>query len=369
MDTEIFFKSLLEIADIRINGTRPWDILVHDKRLFTRVFLSGTMGLGDSYVEGWWDCEEIDTMICKALKANLAKRIKRNTPLLYNLYTQLRFSLQHPFRKSLYDTLFNPEHTAFYSYLLGESMEYSCGYWKNAGNVIEAQEHTLALILDKLQLKPGMHILDIGCGWGALPAYLAIQGNVQVTALCHSKSQMAYAKNHYNAQGITWVMGKVLPFAHYDRILAMGTLMDMPKNKFPVFFQHTRRLLKHDGLLLMHTIGKNPRHGHIDPWVRKNFRSKHAPPSLPDMCESFADLYIMEDWHNFGADYDKTIMAWDSRFRKGVREKKLHVEAKTNRALHYYLCCCAGTFRARQMQIWQVVLSPEGVHGGYCCSR
>lgn len=359
---------MLKEADIRLNGDRAWDIQVHDERLYDRVVHEGTLGLGEAYMDGWWDCQCIDEMICKAIRAGLEKKVKKNWPALTVLVCANLFNLQSKSRASMVAEQHYNFGNDMFEYMLGPSMNYSCGYWKNAKTLDEAENVKMALICKKLQLKPGMKVLEIGFGWGALSRYMAKNCGVEVTGINVSTEQLAYAKAYTENLPITWLLEDYRSIqGQFDRIVSVGMFEHVGPKNFDVFFDTTLRVLKPDGLFLLHTIGSCCRMGGTDAWINKYIFPNGVIPSMEAITKSLTNRYILEDWHNFGADYDKTLMAWEARFTEGLEKGAFTCTERQQRMFKYYLLICAGAFRARDLQLWQIMLSPHGVPGGYDC--
>ena len=172
---------MLAEADIRVGGDRPWDIRVHNEGLYKRVLREGTLGAGEAYLEGWWDCDQLDVMFCKALHAHLEDKVRRNLPNALIVASQLLFNLQSVARAPMVAEQHYNTDNAMFARMLGPTMNYSCGYWKDAETLDEAQRNKMDLICRKLDLKEGMSVLDIGCGWGGLSLYMAKEYGVKVT--------------------------------------------------------------------------------------------------------------------------------------------------------------------------------------------
>lgn len=166
MDAKAVLTSMLAEADIRVGGDRPWDIRVHNEGLYKRVLREGTLGAGEAYLEGWWDCDQLDVMFCKALHAHLEDKVRRNLPNALIVASQLLFNLQSVARAPMVAEQHYNTDNAMFARMLGPTMNYSCGYWKDAETLDEAQRNKMELICRKLDLKEGMSVLDIGCGWG-----------------------------------------------------------------------------------------------------------------------------------------------------------------------------------------------------------
>ena len=149
----------------------------------------------------------------------------------------------------------------------------------------------------------------------------------------------------------------------------VGMFEHVGRKNYGIFMKTTKRLLKPSGLFLLHTIGNIKKKTGTDPWINKYIFPNGMLPSPVCVAKAITGLYVMEDWHNFGADYDKTLMAWHQRFEEGYVEGAFQCSERVRRMYRYYLLSCAGAFRARDIQLWQIVLSPEGVEGGYCCQR
>ncbi|MGH8606687.1 MAG: class I SAM-dependent methyltransferase, partial [Gammaproteobacteria bacterium] len=186
------FSRLLQLTDVELNGNRPWDIRVHDPRFYARVFADGALGLGESYIDEWWDCEQVDEFIHRVLWAQLHTRIKpwkevldRIRATLLNLQNQAR---AYDVGRRHYDI-----GNELYERMLDKRMLYSCGYWKNATTLDEAQEAKLDLVCRKLRLAPGMRVLDIGCGWGGAAGYVAERYRVDVVGITVSEQQASRA--------------------------------------------------------------------------------------------------------------------------------------------------------------------------------
>lgn len=370
MNAEMFLRSMLKDADIEIGGDRPWDIKVHNQDLYARVLHQGTLGLGEAYMEGWWDCDALDVMICKAISSHIQDNIAYRLPGLLLTAWQTLFNLQSINRATMVaEQHYNFSNAMFVS-MLGSTMNYSCGYWKNASSLDEAQRDKMDMICRKLELQEGMQVLDIGCGWGALSRYMADHYRVQVTAINISTEQLAYAREQDPDHTVNWEQRDYRTLTGtYDRIVSVGMFEHVGRKNYQTFMDITRRVLDRRGLFLLHTIGSKTQTAGADPWINKYIFPNGVLPSPVSITKAITGLYVLEDWHNFGADYDKTLMAWYQNFEKGLTAGEFECSEPVRRMFHYYLLTCAGAFRARDIQLWQLVLSPEGVEGGYCCPR
>lgn len=370
MDAKTMITSMLAVADIRIGGDRPWDIQVHNPDLYRRVLREGTLGVGESYMEGWWDCDQLDVMFCRAIRAHLEDKIHNNVPVFMIVAAQTLFNLQSVARATMVAEQHYDTDNAMFARMLGPTMNYSCGYWKDAATLDEAQTNKMELICRKLDLREGMTVLDIGCGWGGLSLYMAEHYGVKVTAVTVSSEQFAYAREHDAEGKVNWVLEDYRSVqGRFDRIVSVGMFEHVGRKNYAVFMDTTHRLLDPSGLFLLHTIGSSTRKSGTDPWINKYIFPNGMLPSPVCIGKAIMGRYVMEDWHNFGADYDKTLMAWHERFEAGYTEGAFQCSERVRRMYRYYLLSCAGAFRARDIQLWQIVLSPQGVEGGYCCAR
>lgn len=356
---------LLAHADIRVNGSEPYDIQVHNQNFYKRVLQQGSLGLGESYMDGWWDCERLDIFFHKVLRAGLENKLPQNLRDIFKIATARLFNLQTQKRawmvgKEHYD-LGNDLFTA----MLDPNMQYSCGYWKNADNLAQAQEHKLDLICRKLDLKPGMTLLDIGCGWGGLAGYAAKYFGVSVTGVTISVEQQKLAQTRCKGLDVNIILEDYRDLHEkFDRIVSVGMFEHVGPKNYATYFDVVRHNLKEDGLFLLHTIGSNRDKVNVDSWISKYIFPNGCLPSIQKIAHAMDNKFVMEDWHNFGADYDKTLMAWYQRFLACWPSIESNYTPRFKRMFSYYLNACAGAFRARDIQLWQIVLSPKGHIGG-----
>ncbi len=367
MDSKLLVAKILQKAGIAIDGSNDWDIIVKNDRLYDRVLANGSMGLGESYMDGWWECKRLDIFFTKIFRANLDKipELENRKVLLYFLQTSI-FNFGSKIRAfNIAKKHYNLGNDLFES-MLGEIMAYSCGYWKNAENLKESQLAKFELIANKLKLQPGMKVLDIGCGWGELTKYLAENYQVDVVGITVSTEQAKLAKEKNKGLPVEIKIQDYRDLSgEFDRIVSIGMFEHVGYKNYREYMQTVYRLLKKDGLSLLHTIGGNKSVRATDPWIDKYIFPGGMLPSIAQIGKSIEGLFVMEDWHNFGVDYDKTLMAWYKNFKKSYPFLKNKYSRKFYRMWEYYLLVSAGSFRARKNQLWQIVLSKNGVESGY----
>ena len=360
---------LLALADVRLDGTRAWDLHIHHPDALTRILAKGSVGLGESYMDGWWDCEQIDEFICRVLRARLDHEVGRPGFIFAALKSRL-MNLQSEQRAWQVGREHYDLGNDLYERMLDPSMAYSCGYWARANTLAQAQEAKLDLICRKLGLQPGMTLLDIGCGWGSLMRFAAERCGVHCTGLTVSVEQARWGSERTKGLPVHFELTDYRQFnprgaQRFDRVASVGMFEHVGQRNYRDFMAVARRCLKDDGLFLLHTIGKNRSGSGIDPWIEKYIFPNGSLPSVPELAAAAEACFVIEDLHNFGADYDRTLMAWHARFEAAWPELQHRYDERFRRMWRYYLLCCAGTFRARDNQLWQLVLSPSGVPGSY----
>ncbi|WP_430886899.1 cyclopropane fatty acyl phospholipid synthase [Halomonas gemina] len=361
-----FIAELLEKADIRINGDRPWDIKFNAHGVIDEALARGNLGLGESYMNGDWDAERLDEFFFHLLRARLPDEINHRKLIFHHLRTRL-LNLQTAKRAFEVGEAHYDLGNDFYAAMLDPRMTYTCGYWKEADTLAEAQEAKLDLICRKLELEPGMRVLDIGCGWGSFMAYAAEHYGVECVGLTISREQTEYGKQLMK-QGLP-VEFRLKDYRdeteQFDRIVSIGMFEHVGRKNYRTYMEVANRCLKDDGLFLLHTIGKNVRDTSPDPWIDKYIFPNGELPALGHVTDAAEELFVVEDLHNFGADYDKTLMAWHANFEAAWPQFAEAYGERFYRMWRYYLLSCAGAFRARDIQLWQFVLSKKGVLGGY----
>ncbi|AVO30422.1 TPA: cyclopropane fatty acyl phospholipid synthase [Stenotrophomonas maltophilia] len=356
---------LLEIADVRLGGDRPWDIRLLVDGVPERVFAQGNLGLGESYMNGAWECDRLDELFDRILRARLDRHVKPLRLMFHSLRAKLlnRQTSRQAWEvgEAHYD-LGND----FYTAMLDPRMTYTCGYWADAKNLAEAQEAKLDMICHKLRLEPGMRVLDIGCGWGSFMAYAAEHYGVECVGVTVSKEQTAWATERYADLPLEFRLQDYRSInERFDRIASVGMFEHVGRKNHRSYMEVAHRCLADDGLFLLHTIGKNRRKSTTDPWIDRYIFPNGELPSIGQIGDACDELFVVEDLHNFGADYDNTLMAWHANFEQAWPHFEDELGQRFHRMWRYYLLSCAGAFRARDLQLWQWVLSKDGVRGGY----
>ena len=365
-----FVTELLKKADVTIGGDKPQDIMVHDERLFNRVIRYGTLGLGEAYMDGWWDANAIDAFICRLLTSHLDKHFEINFASVSIIAKAFLFNQQS--REG--STRVAREHydldAELYMSFLDPYNQYTCGYFKNTNSLNVAQEQKLDLICKKLQLQKGDRVLDIGCGWGGFAKYAAEHYDVSVTGITLSQEQLAYAKEFTKGLDVNLRLQDYRDLNDtFDKILVCGMIEHVGYKNYGEIMNVVHRSLADDGLFLLHTISYKVSQPTSDPWINKYIFPGGALPSITQIGKATENLFIIEDLHNFGADYDKTLMVWFKNFDAAWPRLKAKYDERFYRMWKYYLLSCAGVFRARESHLWQIVLSKNGVPGGYTSHR
>lgn len=373
---EEIFKNALLSADIVIGGTAPGDMIVHDPRLYRKIALQGTLGLGEGYMDGWWDAEPLDVFFRKAISADVRGQTSRLSTAIHSSLMRIaaasrncgHVTRSHAVGKHHYDI-----GNDLYERMLDGRMTYTCAYFGDGATTLEkAQDAKLDLVCRKLGLRAGMSVLDIGCGWGSFLRFAAEEYGVSGVGVTISREQAESARKRCDGLPIDIRLTDYRDVSgSFDRIVSLGMFEHVGPPYYGTYARKVRSLLSSDGLFLLHTIGSHISDIATDPWIDRYIFPGGVIPSLAQIARAIQPSFIVEDWHNFGHDYSRTLRCWFENFHDAWQDLKRtgKYDDRFYRMWKYYLCSCAGAFDARVLQLWQIVLSPRGVPGGYVSVR
>jgi cyclopropane-fatty-acyl-phospholipid synthase len=371
-----FIQDILGIAGISINGSNPWDIIVHHPKWYKNLAGNVDLALGESYMENWWDCQNLDQFFYRVIQMDIEKVIL-NHPRFWQYALKRKWFSQIPylvnFQSKKRAMLVAKKHydigNDLYTAMLDKRMVYTCAYWEGANNLEEAQEKKLMLCCQKLDLKSGMRVLDIGCGWGSFAKYAAERHNVSVVGVSISKEQIDMGTKLCSGLPVTLRMQDYRDLLKngekFDRVVSLGMFEHVGYRNYPIYFDIVSHCLKENGLFLLQTIGSNVSDTTIGAWINKYIFPNGQLPSIAQIGRAIEHKFVMEDWHNFGVFYDKTLLAWHHNFNQQWDNLKSRYDERFRRMWNYYLLSCAGAFRGRMNQLWQIVLSKKGLEKGY----
>lgn len=359
-------QNILDPAGITIDGSDPWDIRIEDERFFRKVLRDGSLGLGESFMDGWWECDRLDEFFARIMPLKPEETVRNNLKLRYSILKAFVFNLASRSRAFAVGERHYDLGNELFRKMLDRRMVYSCGYWQQAGNLDEAQEAKLDLTCRKLGLQPGKRVLDIGCGWGSFARYAARRYGVSVVGITVSGEQAALAEEYCAGLPVEIRLQDYRDVKEpFDHIVSIGMFEHVCAKNYRTYMDVVHRCLREDGLFLLHTIGDSCSKVTLDPWFEKYIFPNSMIPSMKQISESAEKLFVIEDWHNFGPFYDPTLMSWFDNFDRNWDMLRNFYDDRFYRMWKYYLLSCAGTFRSRCLQVWQIVFSKRGVPGGY----
>lgn len=360
---------MLAAADVKLNGSRPWDIRVHDERLFQRLLGHGSLGAGESYMDGWWDCEQLDEMLTRVVRSRIDERLRSPRALLLALSARL-INLQSERRAFVVGQQHYDLGDDLYERMLDRRMIYSCAYWASAATLEAAQEAKLDLVARKIGVRRGMRVLDIGCGWGGAAQFMVERHAASVTGVTVSRNQLQSAQRRCAGLDAQFRLEDYRSLTgNFDAIFSLGMFEHVGVRNYRTYLTKVRELLRPDGLFLLHTIGNDRSSVATDPWIEKYIFPNGQLPSLAQIAAAAEGLWVIEDVHSFGQDYDRTLLQWSANFERRWPELAQRYGERFHRMWHFWLLASAANFRARKTQLWQIVLSPRGVPGGYRAPR
>jgi cyclopropane-fatty-acyl-phospholipid synthase len=366
-------NNILAPSGVILDGPRPYDPQVHTDSLFKRILRDGPIAIGESYMDAEWDANDLVSLIARVSETDVAKKFYSLNyfPVVLAWLKEKVLNRQSEARAYEVGEKHYDIGNDLYERMLDKRLTYSCGYWKDAKTLDEAQEAKLDLICRKIGLKPGDRVLDIGCGWGSFAIYAAEKYGAKVVGVTISKEQVGLAQERAKELPVEIRLQdyRTIDDGPYDRIVSVGMFEHVGHKNYRTYMETARRLLKEDGLFLLHTIGSRETRLLPDPWLDKYIFPNGILPSAAQITAAIDKQFVLEDWHAFGPYYEKTLLAWYENFNSHWDEIKDKYGERFYRMWKFYLLACAGNFRSRNVDLWQLVLSPHGVRGGYTTVR
>ncbi len=357
-------QEILTLADISVDGNGRSDIRVKNSAFYDRVLTYGSLGIGEAYMDGWWETDHLDVLAEKVFSKRLELSLNHlsltnKAALAFAGISAQVLNHQHKQRSLRIRQHYDLDNELFQC-MLDKRMVYSCAYWRRAKTLAEAQEAKLDLVCKKLYLQPGMRVLDIGCGWGSFAKFAAEKYGVSVVGINISQAQVDLGRKICHGLPVEIRLQDYRALdndAPFDAIISLGMFEHVGYKNYRQFIEIVKHNLKPGGLFLLQTIGSNTSETHIEPWINKYIFPNAMLPSASQISKACEGIFVIEDWHNFGSDYDKTLMTWFENFDHHWPHLKKKYDDQFYRMWKFYLLTSAGSFRARKNQLWQIMLS------------
>ena len=364
-------KAIGDIFDsvgIVVNGSNPWDIQVFDRRTFDLILAKWSLGLGEGYMRGYWDCLDLEEFLYRLLRDDHNERVHgiAKLSLIYEILRAKLMNLQSKSRAFMVGESHYDVGQDIFSAMLDKEMNYSCGYWQYAQDLDKAQLDKMELICQKLKLNPGERLLEIGCGWGGFAHYAAQNYGVKVLGVTISKEQYQIAQERCQNQDVEIRLCDYRDLdGEFDKIVSIGMFEHVGEKNYKEYFKVASSLLKDDGVFLLHTIGSDVTTLRTDPWIEKYIFPNGKIPSLAEIGAAYEGHFVLEDLHNLGPDYEITLLAWHEKFIEKWPQYAEKYGLVFYRMWRYYLLGCAAYFKSKQGQLWQMVFTKRSFPGCY----
>lgn len=367
---EGILREIFDEAGVGVEGRAPGDIDVKNNAFYERFLRDASIGLGESYMDGWWECEELDLFIEKLLRIDIKKKVMGSLRLKIYAVQSLLTNMQSRARARQVAEKHYDLGNDLYEIMLDKRMVYTCAYWRGAETLDQAQEQKLDLVCRKAGIGPGMRVLDLGCGFGGFAMYAAEKYGCHVRGVTISKEQQRFGAARAKEKGldVDLRLEDYRSFhGKFDRVVSIGMMEHVGWKNHRTFMEVVHRSLRPDGIAVIHTIGANESQRHGIPFFEKYVFPNAASPSLGQVGKALENLFVVEDVHNIGPDYRPTLLAWWKNFEAGYPTlDQTKYDQRFYRMWRFYLLAAAGAVAARESQLWHFVLTHIGREQPLC---
>lgn len=362
--------SLFGRAGITLNGSEPWDIQVKNDRFFRRS-LRGSLGFGESYMEGDWDVGSIDALFRRIIRYDISDSLMvMLNRLRLDLKSRLTNMQSRIGSRAIAETHYDLDHR-LYELFLGPWNQYTCCFYDKATTLEEAEVEKLEMVCNKLDLQPGDRVMDIGCGWGGFAKYAAETRGCHVTGVSISVEQIAYARKYTAGLPVDIIecdyrdLPKRYEDGSFDKVVIIGMIEHVGYKNYRHLFEVVHRMLNDVGLFLLHTIGNSTVTTVVDPWIEKYIFRNSMAPAASQLTHAMERLFTLQDWENYGHYYPSTLAHWQERFeanwpRIEAIETANRFDERFRRMFNYYFLSCKAGFETEDILLWHLVMSKAG---------
>jgi cyclopropane-fatty-acyl-phospholipid synthase len=375
MSKNIVLK-LFRLTDIRL-GT---DITVHDDSFYNDLLKYKTLGFGESFMSAKIETPNLESLCIKLQRLNVLSIMDYLKILSFWNYLYLIFYVFWKiynfilFNITNFNTILRSKKVAkvhynlpdvLYTHMLDPTMLYSCGYFKDTNNLETAQTQKADLIITKLHISDGDEILEIGCGWGFIAARIAnANRNVNVTAITISSEQIKYCNQKYKLPNLRFILidYRQIPENSFNKIYSVGMFEHVGAKNYKDFFNITYKLLKDDGIMLLHTICKSKYNPISDPWFEKYIFPGGYLPSVAEISRNIElTNYSFADLQEFGYYYATTLQCWLDNFENTYSQFSHLFDDKFKRMWKLYLIFSKVGFNSGHIKLHQFVFTKSAV--------
>ncbi|MCB1174276.1 MAG: class I SAM-dependent methyltransferase [Leptospiraceae bacterium] len=353
-------------------------IVVHDQRFFKHVVLYGEIGFGEAWFMGWWDSENLHSVLTwfvnnsQTMPGFSSARLKTIVINSLTFINRIGHLLRPNSKKQARDNIARHYDlsNSFFELMLDDSMTYSAGvFLQDNDSLAQAQFNKYRLLCQKLDLQPGDHLLEIGSGWGGMAMHAAYHFGCKVTTVTISKEQYHFARRRIEVAGLQdQIEIRLQDYrdikGQYDKIVSIEMLEAVGHKYFPVFFRKCQELLNPDGLLALQCI-TFPDSDYRHYLQNVDFIQKHIFPggelaatsAVLEAVKKTGDL-VLQDLESIGQHYAKTLWLWQQRFQKNSsRIMQLGFDERFVRMWYYYLVYCEIGFAANYINTVQLLFA------------
>jgi cyclopropane-fatty-acyl-phospholipid synthase len=339
-----------------------------DASLYRKLFLNPELHAGEAYMDGRMSFPGSSLRAFLTL-FSMNRLSLGNQPLQKALRRVSRglkrFQQANPIGKAQQNVAHHYDlGNAFYKLFLDTEMFYSCAYFRDESETLEqAQRNKCRLIAAKLNLKPGLKVLDIGCGWGGLARYLAQIADVEVTGVTLSREQHALAVDSITASGLdNRVTIRLQDYRElsekFDRIVSVGMFEHVGVGHYGEFFTKVNDLMHDDGIMLLHSIGHMSPPGTASPWLRKYIFPGAYSPALSEVFPAVENNSLwVTDLEFLRVHYATTLKHWHERFEKNRATVAQMYDERFCRMWEFYLISAEMMFRTGSQEVFHMQLA------------
>lgn len=344
-------------------------IRVHDARFFARVLGAGNLGLGESYMDGDWEMEagDIADLLTVLLRARLDRKVRGDAATAARVLAIQAGNLVRKRHWKNAQMHYDLGDDLYASFLDRDWMMYSCGYAEHPDDTIEQlQAQKLDRICRKLEMRPGDHVLDVGCGFGGMLMFAASRYGVTGVGITTSRRHCAFGNQRIAEAGLAdrirleWRDHRTIE-GRFDRVVSIGMMEHLPRAEHQRYFRRIASVLPPHGTGLVHAIGCNAGRNVHDPFTQKYIFPGSGQPRLSEMADGCErNGLAIRDVENMVRHYDYTSARWLDRFRENKhRLDPSKYDARFQRMWEYYLSCAIAGARASDAALYQVLFMKD----------